>query len=341
MARLVFALCATLLLGCKTHQPAPETLPGPALSPDPRSIWGPLPADPEKRFSANEVARQICHAEPTGVLWVAENADRFDQLTAAEKRLWVEAVRWYRLDVYAPRVAEIARSPESFFAGRELVWARDPLYRALAALRSPDTIDSIWDGVNNEALKNHTRAELAAAMVTLGDERGRAYLLEAYRYYLIHLGGPESRSYPMRQVLERFHDPLLIEQIEDLPNRIDFLRQTQINNARTLVRSMRVNGWPLEDLREAAAAPEWSSSYLRYDAVEALGERGTPDDLALLENLSPWDRGIGLQQDLIKQAGRRSALAIRYRYWQVLGEEGGENKQDDREQNRATLRASP
>jgi hypothetical protein len=164
-----------------------------------------------------------------------------------------------------------------------------------------------------------TRCRAAAALVELGEDLGREFLLLQYDLYRLERKTMHACSMdPVRATLEQMYDPGLVSALE---KRIASETSTTMqSNIRTLIQRMAINAESVENLEKFAANTSWvEGRYRRYAAIEALGRKAGPDCIPLLESLRPWD-GIDrnpdhIQQRYVKEFASRAIAAIRQHHW--------------------------
>jgi hypothetical protein len=194
--------------------------------------------------------------------------------------------------------------------------AADALASIGAKQSLPELKGIIWD----QQQPLGTRCRAAAALVELDADLGREFLLLQYDLYrLEHKTIDGWNMGPVRDTLERIHDPALVAALKkrftEEPN------DTMRNNISTLVARMEINAQSVENLKDIAADTSWAAGkYRRYAAIEALGRKTGPDSIPFLESLRPWE-GIDpnpdhIQQRYVREYASKAIVTIRQRHWE-------------------------
>jgi HEAT repeat protein len=199
---------------------------------------------------------------------------------------------------------------------------RQAAAEALATIGAKESLTDLKKIVWDQQLPLTTRVKAAAALVELGDDLGRQFLLLQYDLYRLERKTMNTWYMdPVRGAIERLDDRQLMEALQ---KRVADETGTMRNNITTLLTRMKINSEPVERLKAMAADPSWSKAEQRYAAIETLGYRGSIDTIPLLESLKPWDTinqsPSYIQQRLLREFGEKSVISIRQRCWKQLNE---------------------
>ncbi|MEO8497733.1 MAG: HEAT repeat domain-containing protein, partial [Planctomycetota bacterium] len=206
---------------------------------------------------------------------------------------------------------------------RQLYQNRDcsPVLRSKAAIgiikmSSVEDVELLLQIMWDQSLALNARCESAKTLWQLNDASGGEFLLGQYDLYRLET---RSRSVQymagVRSTLATIYDPKLIEELlRRIPTEPD---QKMKNNITTLVTRMRMNNEPIDRLKEFAADPSWKNAGKRYEAIEVLGQQGTPELIPFLESLGPFD-GENVpngQSRMFREEANKAIGSIRRRHW--------------------------
>ena len=170
------------------------------------------------------------------------------------------------------------------------------------------------------SLTGHARMTLAA-LAAQGRASGRVALVAGDRRYLDLNDANEPHDASVLHLLRRSNDAELARLVALVgEERGEGGRSSRLNLG-TVIERIGHGRAPLADLRAWAADPAWERVGRREHAVQALAERGEPQDVPLLLNLPAWDqqRLAGTQfEERIRDHGADSARRIRERLWREV-----------------------
>lgn len=284
------------------------------LATQPQSAEEPPPTEPEvPEPTLQEVTQQIRIGDPRVIdtlrKWLAEGRSQVSRPDG-------------KLNVALDGLAAFG-DRESFGTIREIYedfdasnGAKDRAAIMLSRLASTNDTELLQDILWNQTLSLIARCESAKRLSQLGDGSGNEFLLEQYDLYrLEHRTRNHQSMGNVRFVLTQVYDSKLIDDlIARLPNEPS---QTMKNNIQTLVERMRMNNEPIDRLKELAADALWNNASMRYQAVEVLGQKGTPDLIPFLESLAPFegDNIPPLQHRVFREEVDSAIGSIRRRNW--------------------------
>lgn len=279
--------------------------------------WMPPAASLRAEESVKQVEKLIDAGNPQVILtlrrWLADASERVGQ-TQNDARLLIamrgagafhdencdKILAWYYAHQSAPRAVKLAAAD------------------ALAVIGTAETevlLKLVWD----RNLPLPTRCRAAAALVQRDQEVGRQFLLSYYDLYRWeHKTADGWKLAPVREVLTKLDDEKIVASLADrLPQETDLRMR---NNITTLREVMQLNGLPVDELAAIAKNTSWKDGmYRRYPAIEAIGRKGTPESIPLLETLQPWatvDTGaVAGQQQFLKDYAAAAVAAIKRRHW--------------------------
>ncbi|MCA9173403.1 MAG: hypothetical protein KDB14_02830 [Planctomycetales bacterium] len=188
---------------------------------------------------------------------------------------------------------------------------------AIAAIGTPAVLSDLKQIVWDQRLDLATRCRAAESLVQLNEDLGRQFLLLQYDLYRLELetfGG--GNMGPAREALQRLGDESLRAELQRrIPTATGKLRR----NIETLLEDMQINSESIPALVARVADPTRANSYARYTALAALSRKGDHQQLALLQDLQPWQElpADHAQQVALRQAARDAVLTIRRRCWQA------------------------
>lgn len=311
------------------------------------SRWTPIGVNvrrtPQKLlFSSGE---EVELGDPRLAVWAIHQCDRLEALSKEDFGNWLTICGAYGiaeceepLRRLAPRLARMRMRADETRGTRTAagmaghrsrifaVFAQNATDESRRVLRDLIDFESRIDeggGLFDGAANHSARAYCAAGLVMLDDEAGRDHLVREYRAYLISfVAGRDGDDHgeQSRQVLEKMYDAGLVEQIEALHDD----PAVRGNRARldiiALLEKMRMNGMPLDELKEIAATPanDINETSRRHEAIRALGLVGTPDDIAFIEELPPHPQPI---DDEYENDRCYAITMIRCRHWRTLRDE--------------------
>jgi len=198
---------------------------------------------------------------------------------------------------------------------------REAVVSAAARIGTSGARRLLVEGMNDTTLARHRRYEAAATLVEMGDEAAREFLIDGYKAYLVEITTKHSWDQSVRDAIEHLTDAKLMERLEALkPKQTD---QRAKNNITTLLNVMRISALDTAELLKLAEETDWGRGmYKRYEAIAALGRKGSMDDVPRLERLQPWANGegatSGIQQNFVREYRDRAIGSIRRRNWQAL-----------------------
>jgi hypothetical protein len=186
----------------------------------------------------------------------------------------------------------------------------------LARNATADHVALMQEIMGDEAVSSHSRWEAAYSLWRLSEPTGGQFLLQQYDLYRVeartrsiqHLAGARTK-------LATIYDGKIIEELlERIPAEPD---QRLKNNIQTLVNRMRMNNEPIDRLKECAADASWKNASKRYEAIEVLGQKATPELVPFLESLAPFtgDNVPPLQEHVFHEEVSAAIGHIRRSHW--------------------------
>lgn len=263
-----------------------------SYTPDPKSVeLSPDLAAMQQAEIQTQAARALISIGDPFVLpalrrWLndAQKVDgELDSFSRTTMRCAVEGVKQFRDEVSLGPLTHLLKSPDSDR------WKREAILEAIAELRLPASKPTLLAGLKDEAISGHVRCSIAAALVRLGENEGRLFLLEKYDLYLESIGKSESNQGHSRAELEFLGDAELIAKLQtkaeaETPG-------VPKNNINTLLDSMRVSAMGIEELKKVATDKKSDRINQRLHAISVMGCEGGRELLPFLESLrdSPDD----------------------------------------------------
>ena len=113
----------------------------------------------------------------------------------------------------------------------------------------------------------------------------------------------KKRDRDVTDLIETVYDAELVSQIQALaPAQTDPMASAAI---KWTLERMKMNDLSIEALFKAAENSDWKQPHnkTRGDAICALGDKGTPDDIKRIEAIKPWDKASldpGANEDAIQ-----------------------------------------
>jgi len=247
-------------------------------------------------------------------LWLAQESDRGTVGEATEKvALSLHGLGAYRDTTSVELVSHFYRNAPAGSVLRQMAAS------ALASIGAKESLSDLKAIVWDQRQQLGIRCKAAAALVDLGEELGRTFLLLQYDLYRLERKTMQAWNMdPVRDTLEQLQSP---ELVSALKKRVaEETSDTMRNNITTLVTTMEINAESQQNLKAMAANTSWTEGqYRRYAAIEALGRKAGPDCIPFLESLRPWD-GIDpnpdhIQQRYVKEYAGKAIVAIHQRHW--------------------------
>jgi len=265
------------------------------------------------------IASKIQKGDPAVVpvlrLWLAQESDKGTVGEATEKlALSLHGLGAYRDTGSVELVSHFYRNA---LVGSVL---RQMAASALASIGAKESLSDLKAIVWDQTQQLEIQCKAAAALVDLGEELGRKFLLLQYDLYRLERKTMHGWNMdPVRDTLEQLQSP---ELVSALKKRVaEETSDTMRNNITTLVATMEINAESQQNLMAMAANTSWKEGQSRrYAAIEALGRKAGPDCIPFLESLRPWD-GIDqnpehIQQRYVKEYASKAIVAIRQCHWE-------------------------
>lgn len=260
--------------------------------------------------------------------WAERITPKASRMSPKDMEAWIRLVGHYRLTKAKPMLTKAAtklvkQQPHEWGQQRNL-------FRALAHTaekRDIKTLRRLLDArIQGNPSKliliqvEQTKQLLAAALVQLGDPVGRDYLVSEYQKNLI-LYHTKNESYhgEISYILETLYDPQLVEQVAGLADHEDLKDNTKAKQTiNKLVAMMKINGLPLDQLREIVKGRIELEDEMRIQALHALAERGMLSDLKLIEGvLEDYVKGTR-KGGYSKRQYQLATTAMRCRLWKKI-----------------------
>jgi hypothetical protein len=162
-------------------------------------------------------------------------------------------------------------------------WMREALFAAIAEVALPPSKPALLGGLQDEQISEHIRCAIAAALVRLGENAGREFLLKTYDLYLDDLKKQGSGREHSRAELSFLGDAELIGKLKakaeaESPG-------GPKNNITTLLDLMLVSAMNVEELKRVAADGDPKRINERLHAISVMGRRGGRELLPFLQAL--------------------------------------------------------
>ncbi|MEO0475417.1 MAG: hypothetical protein AAF085_05500 [Planctomycetota bacterium] len=252
--------------------------------------------------------------------WAKKNVKRVSRMGHNDLHAWVVAVGYYRIEEAEP---VLMRAAEKLIKRDQKVNdLRHLIFGSLAVIAQERSVKKL-KRMLNAPIKDvglfggHSighRPMLAAALFRLGDPAGEDYFLKTYRQQLLDKQNDKPVQETPGATIEALFDSRLVEQIDALKKDPKLVEPFVPRNIDSKLAFMRVNGMPLEELREVVRLGEKDPAKPLAQAACALAERGTVDDIKLLKALN--DRA-DLSTGNARQA-QRALVVIQCRLWKEL-----------------------
>jgi hypothetical protein len=248
--------------------------------------------------------------------WISDDSGAMDSEAAEKQRVAIEGLGTFHDTDSLAALVKLYQQATAHKPNRQAA------AEALATIGAKGSLTELKKIVWDQQLPLTTRVKAAAALVEIGDDLGRQFLLLQYDLYRLERKTMNTWYMdPVRGAIERLDDRQIMEALQ---KRVADETGTMRNNITTLLTRMKINSEPVERLKAMAADPSWSKAEQRYAAIETLGYRGSIDAIPLLESLKPWDTinqsPSYIQQRLLREYGEKSVISIRQRCWKQLNE---------------------
>lgn len=287
--------------------------------------------DNQTRFSDGTV---VDWGNPRWGRWAGQNASRVQRLSSRDLMIWLSVCANYRVEAAHRNLMRMAKhaarkrmGPTDTFgtltaAGYLGLRARmfaacamtanDRSQRDLHELMQFESRVQNAGALGADYTDHIARGYCAAGLMMLDDDRGRDFLIDGYREYLIALDQSPGVRAECRDILEGIYDAKLIERIEALREDPQITDQKAHNNIRGLLEKMVMNGKSPEQLLAIIREPGdgFNQRGRRNNALHAMALAGAPDNIADLEAL---DLGDDRDTNLLRD---RAIEQIGCRHWQ-------------------------
>lgn len=271
---------------------------------------------------------QLTIGDPRVGPWAQQLTRRATQLQPKDLGVWLICVRHYRIDQAKSTLYRAANRLDLRERGPDTQRDRVVLgYALIAGKRDVTQLRKLFDKLFDEPLpESEVAAELmmrhwlAAALVRLGDDAGRAYFFDEYQKHML-LRHTQNKSYhpAILYALDTLYDPQLVEQIASLAED-DRLKDNAkaLREIEALTQQMRINGLPLTELRNRVAAIESIAEADDAQPLHALAERGTIADLRMIEDIVQQHEAGERRGGYSKRQFSLALTVMRCRLWREL-----------------------
>ena len=235
----------------------------------------------------------------------------FNSMTDERFQVALEGVAKFQLDECGPTLVTIFRRADTNAA------TQNQIAYATSQIASPGSRKFLLEVLRDTTISPKARTSAAVALTRMGEESGRDFLFERYKNFLVEMTTKSQWNVDVRKQLEGLYDVELMSKLERI---VDEQADTRArNNITTLLERMEINHFSTDELFKLAENTDWSQgAYKRYPAIEALGEKGTPEMIDRIQAIKPWDAaGPGssaLQQRFIDEHKAAAISRIRQRY---------------------------
>ena len=189
-----------------------------------------------------------------------------DLLSRSSMRCALEGVKLFRDAVSLPPLIDLLKSSA---IDR---WTREATFAAIAELGLPPSKPALLDGLKDEQISEPIRCTVAAALVRLGENAGREFLLAAFDLYLESIRKGASAQGHSRAELEFIGDAELIAQLKSKADAE--APGGPKNNINTLLDLMLVTAMNVNELKGVAGDGDPKRINERLHAISVMGRQG-------------------------------------------------------------------
>lgn len=281
--------------------------------------------DPEQTQRLS-TGRAIDLQHPDLADWARDVAPKADRLTLNDFTVWLRVVRLYGVTEGEPVVMR---------AAKKLMGKTDKpgdihrdVFLTAAMVATPDSRSDLKRLLKGRLFSKRAASAsqepwlklmIAAALVRMGDESGRDYLVSAMRDYLDALPkAADTTGVPT--ALTQLADHRLLEQVIGLKENPRYQQGPASEVIDKVEHAMRLNAKPLEELVAIAKYGSTAPREDRLQAMRAIGGLGGKEEYKMISAIPNFPEGSDTRDETVKQTKGVVKLMLTCRNWRQNNE---------------------